>query len=303
MSQLLWIDAHIHVCDIGPGGEPRPSFFEDLIAVLDQDEADLRMILSPDGARMGAIARDAEAMMQGCEFIHDLAQRAPSRLYGSCMVNPNFPDESLRVMDRCFEDWGFVQLGELLPYSMDFVMDSPGAERVVRHAVQHAVPVQVHLSTSNAVSHSSSWGMIQLEDLCNLVDRVPEATYILAHAVGMPDADPPVVDAYLDYIDERYGAFPANFRLEIRDFNSPGVKSALQRVPVASIIAGTDWVTRGGPPFLPYGVIFGVQSAEENPYPPRVATLVALLREAGADEETVARIGSRNAMELFGITP
>jgi hypothetical protein len=73
-------------------------------------------------------------------------------------------------------------------------------------------------------------------------------------------------------------------------------------VPRTQLLAGTDWVTRVGPPFLPYGVIFGVQKAEENPYPPGVGSMVRFLREAGADEETVDLIGSGNALRLLSIS-
>jgi hypothetical protein len=53
--------------------------------------------------------------------------RAPNRLYGSCTVNPNHLQESLRVMDRCFGEWAFVQLGEMLQYAMGFRSPRAGA--------------------------------------------------------------------------------------------------------------------------------------------------------------------------------
>ena len=77
------------------------------------------------------------------------------------------------------------------------------------------------------------------------------------------------------------------------------MKSVLDRVPPTRLLAGTDWVSRVGPPFLPYGVVFGVQSAEENPYPPSVPSMIDLLRRAGADEVTVERIACRNAIDLL----
>jgi predicted TIM-barrel fold metal-dependent hydrolase len=301
MTPRTWIDAHVHVCDFGPEGEERPHFLDDLLAVLDQDGADLRFVISPDGLRMSRLSGAQGGVTEGNDFIHDLVRRAPGRLYGSCMVNPNFLDESLGVMDRCFGEWGFVQLGEMLQYMMGFEMDSAPVEKLVRRAVEFGVPVQVHISTSNRVADASSFGMVQLEDLCRLVDRVPEARYVLAHLVGMENDDPPVVDQYLDYIEERHGKWPANFWAEIRDFNSPGVRSVLARVPADRLIAGTDWVTRVGPPFLPYGCVFNVIRAEDNPYAPRVETLAGFLKAAGADDETVDMIGYRNAAALLGI--
>ncbi len=301
MNHPIWLDTHVHVSDTGRDGEHRPRLLEDLLDVLDREEADLRFVICPDGAWLSRIASEPESIMEGNRFIHDLVTRAPGRLYGACMVNPNFVDESLQAMDVCFGEWGFVQLGEMLQYMMDYDMDSPEAERVVRKAVEFDVPVQVHVSTAYPMQHNSTFGLAQLEDLCRLADRVPEAKYILAHAVGMPDDDPPVVDAYLDFIEGRYGEFPANFWVEIRDFDSPGVRSALDRVPLEKLIAGTDWVTRVGPPFLPYGVVFQVTRPEDNPYPPCIDSLIGFLKDAGLDDDAIALIGSGNAMALLGL--
>lgn len=301
MTNRVWIDTHIHVSATAPEGLKRDHLLEDLLDVLDRDQADLRWVISPDGAELSRAIREPEGVLAGNTFIHDLVRRAPGRLYGSCMVNPHFLDESLRVMDTCFGEWDFLQLGEMLQYMMDYNMDSPGVERLVRQAVQFDVPVQVHISTSNRGEHPSSFGMDQLADLFALVERVPEASYILAHFVGMPDDDPPVVDGYLDFIDERFGKWPDNFWAEIRDFSSPGVRSILARAPVSRIIAGTDWVTRVGPPFLAYGTIFGVGGAGDNPYPPCVESMVGFLEQAGGSDDVVDLIACRNAMALLGL--
>jgi predicted TIM-barrel fold metal-dependent hydrolase len=165
--------------------------------------------------------------------------------------------------------------------------------------VEYDVPVQVHISTSNAVEHASSHGMSQLLDLFGLVQRVPEARIILAHAVGMPDDDPPVVDAYLDAIDRECGTWPDTFWMEIRDFNSPGVRSAVARVPAERLLAGTDWTNRVGPPFLPYGTVFGVTDPAENPCPTGVEAMVELLGKAGATDDDILKLGYGNAAALL----
>ncbi|MFC1806120.1 amidohydrolase family protein [Planctomycetota bacterium] len=295
-----WLDTHIHVSAVGRDGQRRERLLDDLLEVLDRCDADLRFVLSPDGAELRRSINEPKGVHAANRFIHDLVREAPGRLYGSCNVNPHFLDESIRTMEVCFGEWGFVQLGEMLQYMMRYAMDSDAVERLVRLAVSFDVPVQVHLSTSNAMSHASSHGLDQLRDLFGCVERVPEAKYILAHAVGMPD-DPPVVDQYLDVIERELGGWPDTFWMEIRDFDSPGVASALARVPTTRLIAGTDWTTRVGPPFLPYGTIFGVSRAEENPYPPSVAAMVGFLKRAGASDEDADGIAFRNAAELLGI--
>jgi predicted TIM-barrel fold metal-dependent hydrolase len=302
MPRRMWIDTHVHVSDIGPDGSFRPRLAQDILRVLDREPFDLRFVISPDGRRLSDFA-SAEGVTAGNQFIHNIVSQAPGRLYGSCMVNPAFLDESLRMMDICFGEWGFVQLGEMLQYMMGYRMDSRPVEKLLRRACEFGVPVQVHISTSNRGTHPSTFGMEQLADLCRAAERVPEAKYILAHAVGMPDSNPPVVDQYLDFIEATYGIFPDNFWVEIRDFDSPGVVSVLSRVPANRLLAGTDWTTRVGPPFLPYGTIFGVPRIQDNPYPPGVPTMIDLLMRAGATEDVVNLIGWGNAMSLLGIKP
>ena len=301
MNDITWIDTHVHVCDTGGNGARRPRFFEDLLAVLDADDADLRFVISPDTRWLRHATEESGGVLRANTLIHDLVERAPGRLYGSCLVNPHFLAESLAAMEKAFEKWGFVQLGEMLQYMMDYEMDTDACEELVRQAVKYGVPVQVHISTSNSPKQGNTSGMGELFDLFGVVDRVPEAQYILAHLVGTPDDNPPVVDAYLDAIDSRYGTWPDNFWAEVRDFNSPGVRSLLERAPATRILAGTDWCTRLGPPFLPYGVTFRTGDSAENDYDPRVSSLVGFLREAGASDDAIRRIASGNAAGLLGI--
>ncbi|NOZ21962.1 MAG: amidohydrolase [Planctomycetes bacterium] len=299
MTVPKWIDTHVHVSDRGKDGRTHERLLDDLIDVLDRDGADLRWVISPDANWNRIVKEGPDGVGEAAEFIRALADGAPGRLYGSCLVNPHFPDASLAVMDRCFGEWGFVQLGEMLQYMMDYVMDSDEVEALLRKAVEYDVPVQVHVSTSNSKTGPSSFGTEQLDDLLKAVDRVPEAKYILAHAVGGEKDDPPVVDEYLDRVEARYGTWPDNFWMEIRDFNSPGLRSALARVPPTRLLAGTDWTNRVGPPFPSYGTLFAMESDKKNPYPPRVASMIDLLRNEGATDETLAAIGFTNAAELF----
>jgi len=301
---LRWIDTHIHVSDIGREGERREQMLADLVDVLDRCDADLRLVISPDFPYLTNIARDAEAMAVGNIMIRELCREAPGRLVGSCMINPRFLDESLRVMDLAFGEWGFVQLGEMLPYSMGSRMDSDEAEAVVRRAVEFDVPVQVHLGTywkPGGEVGSSGDGMSQMGDLIACVERVPEAKYILAHAIGCGPTPEwiPWADWFLDVVFGTYGEWPDNFWIEVRDFQCKALPRTIAEVPTDRILAGTDWTTRVGPPFQSYGTMFDVAEGT-NPFPPEVASFVGFLREAGASEEDIERIAHRNAEELFG---
>jgi len=299
-----WIDTHIHVSDIGPGGQRRERMQEDLLDVLDRCDAGLRFVISCDGPYYGYMAKDPAQMLRGNQMIHDLCRRAPGRLYGACMVNPNFLDESLRVMNVCFGEWGFVMLGEMLQYSMKYRMNSDAAEKCVRLAARYDVPVQVHLGTYwfKDDTGGSSDGMDHMRDLLKCAERVPEAKYILAHAIGCGPTPNfvPWADMFLDTLAGVFPKYPDNFWIEIRDFQCKALKRTVAEAPSTRLLAGTDWTTRVGPPFQSYGTMFDVKEGA-NPFPPKVESFVGFLRAAGASEEAIARIGFENARSLFKI--
>ena len=299
-----WLDTHVHVSNYDGEGGDRGDILGDLLEVVERSDADLRFVISGDIPWVNRMKQSGDQVVAQNAFIHDLVRRAPGQLYGACTVTPHFPSASLAAMRVCFEEWGFVLLGEMLPYLMDYHMNTDAVADLVRAASEYNVPLQVHISTSNAGPQGPfpGGGTEQLEDLMDLAERVPEATYILAHFIGTEQDHPPVVDGYLDQIERRYGEFPPNFRAEIRDFHSPGVVTALQRIPCESLVAGTDWVTRVGPPFLPYGVVFGTEEAERNPYEPGVAAMMQFLTEAGVSEAQIAGIGFDHAAQLLGLT-
>lgn len=295
-----WLDTHVHVSDYDSDGTHRGDLLPPLLQMMEASGADLRLILSVDVPWVVRMTQGPEGVIEGNRFVHELIRRAPGQLYGSCTVNPHYLDASLEAMRLCFEEWGFVQFGEMLPYLMHYHMNTAPVRELVRAAVGYDMPVQVHISTSNSGPQGPfpGGGTEQLEDLMDLVEQVPEGRYILAHFVGTDRDDPPVVAGYLDQIETRFGSFPDNFWAEIRDFNSPGVSVALNRIPRDRLLAGTDWVSREGPPFSPYGIIFGVRDPADNPHAPGVASMVRFLRNAGATSDDVSAIGFENAAQL-----
>jgi len=302
---LRWIDTHIHVSDIGPDGARREHMLDDLLALLDRSDADLRLVISCDDLYNGMVRDDPQGMQQANRMVYDLVRAAPDRLYGSCIVNPNYLAESLEIMDVCFGEWGFIQLGEMLQYMMDFRMDSDAAERVVRKAVDYDVPVQVHLGTycwpaRGYRAFDSGDGIQHLADLLGIARRVPEAKYILAHAIGCGPTPEyiPWADMFLDVIHGSFETYPDNFWIEIRDFHCPALPRAIRDVPTTRLLSGTDWTTRKGPPFQAYGTMFDVAEAD-NPFPPGVESFVGFLRAAGATPADIERIGSGNARQLY----
>lgn len=300
-----WIDTHIHVSDIGRDGKKRERMLENLLEVLDRENVDLRFVISPEPSLVKTT--DAETMLMANRMVYDLCRRAPNRLYGSCMVTPYFLEESLRVMKICFEEWGFVQLGEMEQYSHKFKMNDSNSEKVVKLAAQYDIPVQVHCGTwwcKGFTSGGASDGLIQMKELIDVAERVPDAKFICAHAIG--DAGPfsgcvSLANLYIDILTGVFPEFPQNFWVEICNFQAPALSRALREIPINRLICGTDWTTRIGPPFQSYGTMFG-KVEKNNSSPVGVGSFIKSLSKAGATEMDINRIGFENARELLKLT-
>ncbi len=298
----VWIDTHIHISDIDRDGRRREQMADDLAELLDRCDADLRFVVSCDGPYFSPMTRDPSAILAGNAFIHGICEQLPGRVHGACMVNPNFLDASLAAMDICLGEWGFVMLGEMLQYSMGYQLDTDAGEQVIRKAVEYDVPVHVHLGTywHKDDRGTSTDGMNQLQDMLRAAERVPEAKWIMAHAIGCgPTPDyVPWADMFLDAMFGVFGTWPRNWWIEIRDFQSTALARTVREVPTDRILAGTDWTTRIGPPFQSYGTMFDVAEGA-NPFPPAVSSFVDFLVKAGADEAAIDQIAERNARELL----
>ena len=287
-----WIDSHVHVSRYSPDGTDRGDILPPLLEMVEGAGARLECILSVDLPEIERMRREPECVVAANRYIHGLARRAPGQLFGSCMVNPHFLEASLQAMDLCFGEWGFVQLGEMLQYIMEFEMDAPAAVTLAKRAVDLNVPMQIHVSTN------TEKGVEHLAGLLALAGKVPELKIVVAHCLGGA-----MSDYYLDALGKRRAeGRAANLWVEIRDFNHvPALRRALAEGWEGRLLAGTDWTNRVGPPFLPYGVIFGVQHAGENPHPPGVPALEGFLRQAGATPEQIEKVAWRNAVGLFGM--
>jgi len=289
MGLQRWIDHHIHVSQFSRDGKPREQLADELLDVIDRSGADLRLVLSPDLPEVNRMRTDPTWVLEASRTIHQLTQAAPDRLFGACTINPHHLRESLEAVEICFGEWGFVLFGEMLQYIMDY--DPAGTESValVRRCAELGVPVQLHVSTN------TEKGVEHFAGLMRMAQAVPDAKVILAHALGGA-----MSDYYIDQV-QACGIPLDRLWLEIRDFNHPDILTrAMAELGADRLIVGTDWTTRIGPPFQPYGVLFSTDTSE-NPYPPSVASLVGFLREAGASEPEIEQIAWRNANELLGL--
>ncbi len=293
-GRRLWIDSHIHVRGWSEDGQgPRDFSVDDIMRVMDADAARLVWITSYSFPGIRAINADpAKGVPWANEGQLGLVQEAPAgRIFGSIAVHPAALNESLVAIELYAGEHGFVQVGEVLGYSMGFELDCPEMAQIARKAAEHGVPVQCHCSTAGQPQGE------QMRQTINLARMVPEAKIIAAHAIGGTNSYTHITAA------EIYAMMGGeNLWLEIRDFNNrEWVREAVERLGSDRLIVGTDWISRALPPFPPYGILFPFESADENPYPCTVASLEGFLRESGCDEDAIANIAARNSIGLFGL--
>ncbi|MHB0878569.1 MAG: amidohydrolase family protein [Anaerolineae bacterium] len=299
---MKWLDTHIHPSAFDAAGNPRGDVLPDLLTVLDGSGADMHWVVSCDLPETGRARSDPEWTERANAFLRDLCDRSGGRLHGAFLASPQFPDEAERVLRLAAEKWGFVQYGEVLEDVVDWGLTTPEVVRSVEQAAAYDLPVQVHVSTNYEK------GKRHMAQLLGLAERVPQARYIVAHAIGGR-----MTDYYLEVMAPRI-ARGEGYWLEIRDFDDvPALSRAIAAVGAEHLIAGTDWTNRIGPPHLPYGVRFDVpdptspigrraiRSLDDLPYDPSVATFVRFLKQAGATPAQIDRIAWANAAELLGL--
>ncbi len=291
-QRRLWIDSHIHIRAHAPDGGPCDFTADDILRVLDSSDADLRWISGMGSSEMSRLKQEPDAVHWANAALDELIAPARPRLLGSCMVHPRAVKESHEVLDRFIGERGFVQVGEVHGVQFNYEMDCPGMIELVRHAAELGAPVQMHCSTNNVVTGE------HIRQIINVARAVPEANIIVAHAIGGVNSY-----QYMVAGEVYFGDGGDNLYFEIRDFNSREyLRAACERLGPDRLIAGTDWSTHIGPPFLPYGIIFGLGSVDENPYPCTVGSLVGFLRESGVAEEDIEKIASGNIIRIHRLT-
>ena len=67
----------------------------DLLDLLDCGDADLRFVVTCDGAHNSRAVADPRGTREANRTVHELVRRAPGRRYGGCLVNPHFLEAAL----------------------------------------------------------------------------------------------------------------------------------------------------------------------------------------------------------------
>lgn len=114
----------------------------------------------------GEIARTPAEMIAANDEIAQAARDFPDYIVPACLINTNFPDESLRELERCRKELNIVWIGELCGYASGYTYDTPSFAKAVALAAK--LDMVVHLHSSDA-------------DMVRLCKEFPTTTFVLAH--------------------------------------------------------------------------------------------------------------------------
>ncbi len=115
------------------------------------------------------------------ELTATYVQRYPRRLIGFAIINPRQIEESLRELERAFDQMGLVGI-KLHPSMQEFYPNDASMDAIFRFAAARGVPVLVHTGAS-APGHPDIFSRPMLLD--EVACRHPTLELILAHA-GRP---------------------------------------------------------------------------------------------------------------------
>jgi len=165
LRDIFIIDCH---CHLGPLGRMRilDSSVESLVRTMDRLGVGMAAASSLPGCIDGAIIR-------GNDIVIDAVQRHPDRIFGYLSVNPLYPSEARREMERC---WEAGLRGLKVHYSLGPHYNHPAFEPVWEFAAAHNLPI---------LAHTGGKDVAEIE---HCFERYPSLNWIMAHG-GIADPE------------------------------------------------------------------------------------------------------------------
>lgn len=118
------------------------------------------------------------------DIVYEATQRYPGRIYGQAFVNPGYIDATIKELDRCVKELGFV--GVKLYHQ--YFMDDPAMFPMIEKCIELDIPILMHCA------HIMDSGTQKRQPRCsggnhmaNAAKRYPEATFIMGHIGGGGD--------------------------------------------------------------------------------------------------------------------
>ncbi len=157
----------IVTCTVRPGMEKNGSgikvtnSFEDFVSYLDKTGVQRGIINS-----QRSFGTKPEEFIAGNREVARYVEKYKGRFIGACVVNPLYIEESLREIEYCHNQLGFVWVGELCNYMVPYLYSIREFEMLVEQVVKLNMVLALHTEQG---------------ELEYLAQKFPEATIAFAH--------------------------------------------------------------------------------------------------------------------------
>lgn len=175
----MLIDAHVHIWE-EDGAEAEWARQSNAGQMRYAERYDVSLCAFVTGGRLQPGVEElptVEEFTKSNRFLAGYRDRFPNRIFPFAYVNPAYPEEAVRELERCVKQEGFLGLKLLRSVRCS----DPRLVPLAQMAGELGVPLLQHAGTGPDVIR---FGESTTEDLIELAQRVPETTYIFAHVSG-----------------------------------------------------------------------------------------------------------------------
>jgi predicted TIM-barrel fold metal-dependent hydrolase len=135
--------------------------FEDFVRYLDKTGVQRGIINS-----QRSYGKTPSEFIAGNREVARYVERSRGRFLGACVVNPQFIEESLREVEECRKQLGFVWVGELCNYTVPYQYTIPEFPRLVEQITRLNMVLALHTEG---------------EEMDYIAQKFPHATIAFAH--------------------------------------------------------------------------------------------------------------------------
>jgi len=157
-------DCHLH-CPAGNGEKWQwykvTNGFEDFVSYLDKTGVQRGIINS-----QRSFGTKPEEFIAGNREVARYVEKYKGRFIGACVVNPLYIEESLKEIEYCHNQLGFVWVGELCNYMVPYLYSIREFELLVEHVVKLNMVLALHTEQG---------------ELEYVAQKFPKATIAFAH--------------------------------------------------------------------------------------------------------------------------
>lgn len=125
-----------------------------------------------------------EKFIAANNLMYEMTQRYPGRVYGQAFLNPGYSEATVKEIERCVKELGFVGVKLYHQYRMD----NPAQFPLIEKCIELDIPILMHCGIPLDPDTTKRQPRISTGvHMANAAKRYPEATFIMGHIGGGGD--------------------------------------------------------------------------------------------------------------------